>query len=87
MDRNLQELKGLTMIGRTLLLLGCLLAACGGSQDDSGAMMDDGSGTVADSVQMGEPMETEMLEEAEMGQDALPMSGTSDGGMTADTTR
>lgn len=39
----------------TALFIACLLAACGGSQD-SGAMMDEESGMMADSAQMNEPM-------------------------------
>jgi hypothetical protein len=58
----------------TALLAACLLAACGGSQD-SGAMMDEESGMMADSAQMNEPMQSEMMEGPGMAEDSSAMGG------------
>lgn len=43
----------------TTLLLAAVLAACGGSRDETDGMMDGGSDTAADSAQMGGTMESE----------------------------
>ena len=75
------------MIRMTPLLLVCLIAACGGSQEDPGAMIDDGAEMMADTARMGEPMGSGMTDQSEMGQDSSAMGGMSGGGTMADTAR
>jgi len=53
------------------LLLACLLSACGGAQDDSDAMTDDGAGIMEDSSQMEDAMGSGAMGSGAMGSGAM----------------
>ena len=63
------------------LLLACLLSACGGAQDDSDAMTDDGAGIMEDSSQMEDAMGSGAMGSGAMGEPAMEEDSTVEGMM------